>query len=479
MTDITQAKPLLNSHSVSNGDTGNVINSGKMDVSSDLVILNVYDSECQKLLGENQLINKSFAEILLRRVTPEDYFSLTKVFDKIINRQDIFDHHIEESPFECLEIKYINNQDVVLTRYVRCEFEKHADFDRNEIWTITIFDISKSVRVANVEPLPLDNTEIKINTVMSLIQYDKDLIGEFLQSTVSSLKDMLMYLTRTSHYPVSLQCELESMYCLAHQIKGDSAMLNLNVISDQMHGFEQYLSSMNGNPNLSTEDFFPLKKPLKLIVDSVKEVNLLFDKINDGGWNTTENYGGDSLIRQIKHLLKKVSADQHKRVILIDDGYIDSAIPLNHRRLVGRVLIQLARNSVVHGIEGRATRKILNKTEYGCFHVSVKPTKKNLTIIVRDDGAGINIKEVKDAALSSGLFDPGIVMGWDQEQTMMALFKPGFSTAKKVTEHAGRGVGLDVIKTSVEKIGGHISIKSVVGQFTEFTLSFPTLNKVQ
>jgi two-component system, chemotaxis family, sensor kinase CheA len=205
-------------------------------------------------------------------------------------------------------------------------------------------------------------------------------------------------------------------------------------------------------------------------------VTQLFDKIRDGGWNSEQNSGGDSLIRQLKHLIKKVATDSKKRVILVEDGCTDSAIPLKYQKVVASLLTQLTRNSIVHGIEDTQTRLRANKTPYGCLHVSTRQVKNYFVVSVRDDGRGIDLYAVKQAAIRSGMFTPSAVMGWNQAQTLCALFRPGFSTAKTVTQHAGRGVGLDVIKSAVEKCGGKISVKSVVGHFTEFTLNFPILS---
>lgn len=451
----------------------NAINFGRFEVNSDLVIVKLHDKVCQKLLGEDQLINKNFAQILKSKVTPESYRQLLTIFHTIVKKKNLIDTKDHKNPFDCLKIRITNTQGADTIRYLRCEFQRTKDFIKTGAWRISIQDISRAVRFSKIIKLNKAQAELKVNTLMSLIQFDKDLIEEFLESTVSSMKELMKNLAAGKKGQGDLQHNLEAIYSIAHQIKGDSAILNLNSVSTLVHSFEDHLSKLNGKKNLSKDDFGHLQKPLKEIIDAIKEVTQLFEKINEGGWSASGSSGGDSLIRQLKHLIKKVSADNKKRVILVDDGYMDSAIPEKYQRLVSRVLTQLARNSIVHGIEDVETRLKNSKTPYGLLHVSTRHVKNFFVLTVRDDGRGIDTQAIKQAAIRSGLFESSAVIHWDKSQAINALFKPGFSTAKSLTQHAGRGIGLDVIKSSVEKCGGKINVKSAAGQFTEFTLSLP------
>jgi two-component system, chemotaxis family, sensor kinase CheA len=451
----------------------NAINFGRIEVNSDLVIQKVHDKVCHYLLGEEQLAKKNFAHLLKSKVSEEGYRQLLQVFHTIVTKKNIIDTKNHKNPLDCLKIRILSSHGIALTRYLRCEFKRANNFNANQHWLITLHDISKAVRVSKIIKHNKVKAELKINTLLTLIQFDKDLVEEFFDSTVSSIKELTKILMEGIKTSTELQDKLESIYSIAHQVKGDSAMLNLNSISKKVHDFENHLSALNGKKNISKNDFIFLQRPLKEIIDAIKEVKDLFEKIRDGGWNTENNEGGDSLARQLKHLIKKVAADNKKRVVLVEDGFTDSAIPLKYQRLVSKVLTQLARNSIVHGIEEPRDRLAVNKTVYGCLHVSAHQNKQSFILNVRDDGKGLDFQAIKKSAMASGLFDRAAILNWTQTDTINALFKPGFSTAKTVTQHAGRGIGLDVIKSLVEKCGGKVNVKSIAGQFTEFTLSLP------
>jgi len=138
------------------------------------------------------------------------------------------------------------------------------------------------------------------------------------------------------------------------------------------------------------------------------------------------------------------------------------------------VFEHLLRNSVAHGIE--SDRASVSKPSVGT--ITIEPARSTtesagtVAIAIRDDGAGINTKKVLAIAIQRGLAKPGVQ--YTQEQVQEFIFSPGFSTADTVSQLAGRGVGLDVVRDAVSRLGGVVTVSSVQGGGTEFTLSIPT-----
>lgn len=453
------------------------INVGRLDIDSDFVIRRTYDKWLGTLLGENQLTGKNFIYLIKQRVSDSDYRKIIPILQILVIKQDLILSPGKKNPFDCLKISLPGQNGRKVTKYIRFEFRKGEAFRKNGLLTVVLRDISKSVRISRQIRLSTEKAELKVNTMMSLLQFERDLIREFLESTIFSLKGILKNLTTQSRSSEEVRQRIENIYCIVHQIKGDAAILNMHAISQQAHDFESLLSTLNMKRRLCHGDLRHLNRPLKSIIDSVKEIKEIFEKIVEGGWSNSKSGGGDSMMRRLQYLIKRLAEDNRKRVIIVDDGYLDSAVPLYLRRVVSSLVTQLARNAVVHGIEDAKTRAKLNKTPYGCLHVSVNHVKGNLIVTTRDDGRGIDPEKIKRTALRSKLFHRQHVMRWNKTQLLNAIFKPGFTTAKSVTQHAGRGVGLDVIKSTVEKYGGTINIRSSLGEFTEFSMSFPRLPK--
>lgn len=140
---------------------------------------------------------------------------------------------------------------------------------------------------------------------------------------------------------------------------------------------------------------------------------------------------------------------------------------------IGDPLQHLLRNAADHGLESNEERVALGKEEVGNIYLDAYQDGNNVNIEVRDDGGGINIEKVKNKAISSGTITPEQAENMTDKEVIDLLFRPSFSTAEKITDVSGRGVGLDVVKTKIEELGGNIECKSVLGEGSSFIIRLP------
>lgn len=136
-------------------------------------------------------------------------------------------------------------------------------------------------------------------------------------------------------------------------------------------------------------------------------------------------------------------------------------------------LIHLIRNSVDHGIELPEVRKAAGKSETGSINLSAEQDGNNIIISIEDDGKGIDPEVIKEKAINKGLLSKDKARELSKQEIFNLIFLPGFSTAEKVTNISGRGVGMDVVKTNVAKLRGIINIESTVGKGTKITIKLP------
>ncbi len=136
-------------------------------------------------------------------------------------------------------------------------------------------------------------------------------------------------------------------------------------------------------------------------------------------------------------------------------------------------LIHLIRNSVDHGIELPEVRKKSGKSETGNINLSAEQDGNNIIISIEDDGKGIDPDVIKEKAISKGLLSKEKAKELTKQEIFNLIFLPGFSTAEKVTNISGRGVGMDVVKTNVTKLRGIINVESTVGKGTKITIKLP------
>ena len=140
---------------------------------------------------------------------------------------------------------------------------------------------------------------------------------------------------------------------------------------------------------------------------------------------------------------------------------------------IGDPLMHLLRNSADHGLESNEERVRLGKPEVGSIFLDAYQDGNNVVIEVRDDGAGIDIDRVRQKAIDKGSITEKQAETMTDKDFIDLLFQPSFSTAEKITDISGRGVGLDVVKTKIEALGGNITAKTVAGEGSTFTISLP------
>lgn len=136
-------------------------------------------------------------------------------------------------------------------------------------------------------------------------------------------------------------------------------------------------------------------------------------------------------------------------------------------------LTHLVRNSVDHGIELPDAREAAGKAREGVLTLRAFHEGGQVNIVIADDGGGIGVERVRARALERGIITPAEAEQMSDREVMQIIFQPGFSTAVKVTNVSGRGVGMDVVKTNIERIGGTIDVQSQPGVGTSFKIKIP------
>jgi len=165
-----------------------------------------------------------------------------------------------------------------------------------------------------------------------------------------------------------------------------------------------------------------------------------------------------------KDLNKKVNLEIYGAETELDRTVIDE---------IGDPLVHLLRNSLDHGIESVEERRKAGKPEVGTVQLRAFHSGNHVFIEVKDDGAGINKEKVLKKALEKGIVSQSFAETMSDKQIYELLFASGFSTAEVVSDISGRGVGLDVVKTKIESLGGSVGVDSVPGKGTTFLIQLP------
>jgi chemosensory pili system protein ChpA (sensor histidine kinase/response regulator) len=175
-------------------------------------------------------------------------------------------------------------------------------------------------------------------------------------------------------------------------------------------------------------------------------------------------------VQRLARIVRQAAADTGKRAELVIEG---AAGELD-RQVLERMLPpfeHMLRNSVVHGIEKPDERVAAGKTDTGRIKLELHREGAEVMVRLSDDGAGMNLKAIRDKGHALGLIPEGQTLS--DEDAMQLILEPGFSTAGTITQQAGRGVGMDVVATEIKRLGGALHMETHAGQGTQFTIRLP------
>ena len=180
----------------------------------------------------------------------------------------------------------------------------------------------------------------------------------------------------------------------------------------------------------------------------------------------------ESVVAKFPRMIRDLSRKLNKNMELYMSGE-ETELDRTVVDQIGDPLQHLLRNSADHGLEDNETRRSLGKPEVGSIFLKAFQEGNNVIIEVGDDGAGIDVEAVKAKAIERGVITEEQAEGMSQKEIINLLFLPSFSMAKKITDISGRGVGLDVVKSNIEALGGDVEVKTALGEGTTFTVRLP------
>lgn len=180
----------------------------------------------------------------------------------------------------------------------------------------------------------------------------------------------------------------------------------------------------------------------------------------------------ESVVNKFPRMIRDLAKKLDKSMELIMTGE-DTELDRTVVDQIGDPLQHLLRNSADHGLESTETRKKRGKPEVGSIFLNAFQEGNNVIIEVSDDGNGIETERVKEKAIERGIVTPEQAEALSQKEIIEFLFMPSFSMAKEVSDVSGRGVGLDVVKSNIEALGGDVEVKSILGEGSKFTVRLP------
>lgn len=272
----------------------------------------------------------------------------------------------------------------------------------------------------------------------------------------------------------------EEFCCIADQVPGrDEIRYTCNIKEEDR--IRVNVALLDNLVNLSSELVLGRNQLLRILENHVEDIPGLSGVLQNIDYITSELQEKvmrtrmqplTNVFDKMPRFVRELSKSIEKKVALHMEG---GGVELDKSIIEGLAdpLTHLVRNALDHGIEVSEIREALKKPEVATLGIKAYHEGGRVVIDIIDDGAGINVEKIKHKALGQGLISRERIAGMNESDVLNLIFLPGFSTAEQVTDISGRGVGLDVAKSNIEKLGGTVEVHTAWGIGTTFRLILP------
>ncbi len=444
---------------------------GLLSINSHYINGSQYSKITESIFESKELVGVNFFKIL-KLFLDTDKLRMTDKYLSILFNSTIDDSFIYDlNPLQKVRGKFQNGS----IKYLEFYFDRiYVDGQIVGIMVI-IEDITESSLLNKRLEVNQKNMDNQMKQLLAILNIDTQALGMFISDTSEDIAELKAIVTLKKLD----EKNLNHIYRLVHSIKGNAALLNLLLISEIAHMGEEEIIIIQKKYEFSSKD---MRQINKLIVDldrSLAQINELIAKLKNFKSSFSKNSDLNLIMfDSINKTINRLGKIMNKGVEFTYDKFDIKLLNDGNRKIIKDILIQIIRNSINHGLETYQRRKEVGKPLNGMIKLlSQKKDSAFFTLIIFDDGRGLDIDQLRDKALRMNKAEFKDILSWNDDQIKELIFQEGFSTQKVVNLTAGRGIGMDIIKRETEKLGGKIYLESEKGKYFKIKLDFPYVFK--
>jgi two-component system, chemotaxis family, sensor kinase CheA len=463
---------------------------------ADYRIGSVWSEALTRMFSRTDFAGLGF-EDLLKNLVPSGTLSTAMKYIKLLWGDRAHENLMKSiNPLGQLEITMDNGHGGKETRYLQFDFHRVMGVKGIKHVLCAVGDITSSVLLAKELQESQENANAQLDMMLGMMHVDPLQLTSFLDSTETGLQLINAILKEPARTDGEFRKKLNGLFRELHSIKGESSALNLMSIAHRVHSLEDMVTDLKKKAELSGNDFLPMVLKLDELLAHLKGVREMASRLTTlkdtvpppaekesapapatarskqvASHDRPAGKSAEDLSPTLHSLAERLAKDHHKRFRLTMSGLAE--VPISYITTVKDCVIQMLRNSAVHGIEASDVRRAQTKDDVGVVRVDFRKSGDGYELVFEDDGAGISPDQLKAAAVRKQILTEEEAAAMDTRAAMALIFRPGFSTQEEVSMDAGRGVGMDVVARSVYALGGKIGVSTNPGKFTRFKIVLP------
>ncbi len=444
------------------------VNEGLFVVYPDFTVGPRYSAALPQILNADAISGLPFLEIIGERIDAERRRSLADYLEMM------FRPSVQERMLNNLNpLRNIAYGHPEQSRYLDFRFSRVMDGGGVAHLVVVAEDRTQQT----LAELALKEAEARsqslIEKLFGLLHVDPRLLRDFLEGAEVELAAIGRAMEEAGQ-PETYATRVERIFRAVHTIKGDAALLGVELVVKKTHEFEEKLETLRARSDLNWSDFVPVGFEFAALKETFVEIRGLVERLTRFQEAFQDAPSGSELLAgALARLGTRLAERAGKQVEIASDDFQSRDIPEQHRKLIKDVLVQFVRNSIDHGIEAPGERERAGKSASGRIKIAAKRAGDQLAVSYRDDGRGFAVDRIREIARESPQFRNEAVDEWDVSRLIGLVFLPGFSTAREITESSGRGVGMDIVKKRIRSAGGKIAVRFAAGRYAEFSFFLP------
>lgn len=465
------------------------VREGLFLVDSELVIGGQYSREMETIFNTPAIAGRRLNDLLAELIDPQE-LDVIEGFLKLL-----FAPHIIEdltgnlNPLERVEVAVTQADGSVSHKHLNFEFYRVMADDEIEDILVSVRDITDQIKLEQELESTRQEGERHLDLLMSVLKADRQQLGRFIDTALRSLNDINAILREPIRDRTDYREKIQRLFSRVHRLKGDAYAIKLDVFAHQAHRFESAIGELRQVEQVEGMDFLPLAIRLDTLISQAEVLKSLSDQLAGPGLandqhnsqhNNQQSDQPDAVSASVQHwqhlhtLAQQIASEQGKQVSLVTSGLQETPLDDAQSRAINDICVQLIRNAITHGLETGMEREALQKPAMGRIDIRLAQLHNGeLELRLRDDGQSIDTQAIREKLVQNGSETPESVAQWPDRKLISMIFRPGFSTAEQVDMHAGRGVGMDVIRDQIRALGGRIRIQQMRGRFCEFDILLP------
>ncbi|WP_407275796.1 ATP-binding protein [Halothiobacillus sp. DCM-1] len=436
----------------------------------DLRIGNQVSASLPSILGDKAQPGAPLLTVLENRLNPE-VLQATRDYIELLFGERVKENLMRDlNPINLVAIQDGQGRGATDTRYLSVQFNRVLVQGKISHLLVTVQEVSEQIRLQQELEAVTSRTHGEVEALLKLLSIDNASLMHYLDQAQQTLEEINGQLQSSQTSTQNHLLLINGIFRRVHGLKGDAAMLGLDIFEQMAGEFEAVLRQLREQPRIEGHDLVSIPLKIDAFLERLHSVRDLVLRMNH---NAADSRSVTAHAKHLDQLAQRIARDQGKLLTLQTDLALLEQLPEKTQTTLNAIAVQLLRNAATHGIEPPDERIGRAKNEAGTIEISLlRPADDEFALKVRDDGRGIDPEQIRDKLIRSGRYTPEQVAQWDQRQIVMQIFEPGFSTLDHANRDAGHGVGLDVVKEQVANLGGRLRISSVPHKNTEFLIRF-------